>query len=168
MDPGKFHVVVLVWVIIHEASVIKNAIEYIVGVVEARANLKKKTRDCIEKYEEQPEQPNVFKFSSAYITRQCRWAKELCALQLACDVKLELHAPTLLYNICWSDSVGALSTHVFRLFFCWMMFEDLSNICPTKDIEQTWVLNVPALSDQQMLCIMFQRVARLKQRVFYL
>ena len=119
MDPDKFHVVVLVWVIIHEASVIKNAIEYIVGVVEARANFKR-TRDCIEKYEEQPEQPNVFKFSSAYITRQCRRAKELCALQLACDVKLELHAPTLLYNICWSDSVGTLSSHVFRLFFCWM------------------------------------------------
>ena len=32
----------------------------------------------------------------------------------ACDVKLGLHTPTLLYNICWSDSVGALSTHVFR------------------------------------------------------
>ena len=68
----------------------------------------------------------------------------------ACDVKLGLHAPTLLYNICGSDGVVALSTRVFR-FFVGQMFEDLSNICLTKDVEHTWVLNAPALSDQQML-----------------
>ena len=90
-----------------------------------------------------------FKFSSAYITRQCKRAKKLCAA--ACDVKLGLHAPMWLYRICRSDSVGALSTHVFRLFFVRWMFEDLSNICLTKDVEQTSMLNAPALSDQQML-----------------
>ena len=72
----------------------KNAIECIVGVVEARANFKEHER----MHREVRGAAKCFKFSSAYITQQCRRAKKiLCAS--ACDVKLELHAPKLLYDI---------------------------------------------------------------------
>ena len=48
-------------------------------------------------------------------------------------------------------TVLELLAPMFFDFFVGRIFEDLSNICPTKDVEQTWVLNAPAFSDQQML-----------------
>ena len=44
-----------------------------------------------------------------------------------------------------------LCTHVCLTFFVGQMLENLSNIRPTKNAEQTWVQNVLTLSDQQML-----------------
>ena len=46
---------------------------------------------------------------------------------------------------------GAFSTHVCLTISVGRAFQNISNILPTENVEQAWILNSPTLSDQQML-----------------
>ena len=62
-----------------------------------------------------------------------------------------LNVPTLLSKIWWLNNVKAFSIYACPTFFVGLMFENLWNVRPTKNVEQTWMLNAPIMSDQQML-----------------
>ena len=73
----------------------KNAIECIVGVVEARANLKEHKR----MHREIRGAAKFFQILKCLYNSAMQESEEIVRAA-ACDVKLGLNAPTLLYNIC--------------------------------------------------------------------